>query len=218
MKISKTSIANFSKSNFFIPSLVILLVIVGWFFLLTIDFIEEDDSDPVSWSQKEDYVIKETLEGIFVKNEKAGLSFKVPDGWEVEIENTTVGILNKKLNSIDSYGNISPKELREKEICLITVNSAEFQKDSISYVAINSLNGLISSWEKSPDVTGEYKVIKLDGYKALEQEDKNKYYISVKISVGNKLHHFEINTYSENNNQCFQEFDRFLKTILINKS
>ena len=32
----------------------------------------------------EDYVIKETEEGKFVENKKAGLKVKVPEGWNVE--------------------------------------------------------------------------------------------------------------------------------------
>jgi len=79
MKISKTSIANFSKSNFFIPSLVILLVIVGWFFLLTIDFTEEDDSDPVSWSQKEEKIAESSVNSFMSarmkRNEELSLSW-----------------------------------------------------------------------------------------------------------------------------------------------
>ena len=88
----KFSIAKIAKKKFFVPGIVIGLVVFGWLVLLIAElgpFGEEKEefvSQPTTWSQKEDYVIKETPEGKFVINEKAGLSFKVPKGWRVEMD------------------------------------------------------------------------------------------------------------------------------------
>ena len=217
----KFSIAKFAKSKYFVPGIVIGLVVFGWLVLLIAKlgpFGEEKEefvSQPTTWSQKEDYVIKETPEGKFVINEKAGLSFKVPKGWFTEMHDTMVGLLSKEVNPIDSYGNISPKELMEKEVCLITAESAEFQKNSDSYVTIKALNELISSHEKYSDIPSNYEVITIDGYKALKRGQGGEYYISVEVPVENKLYRFETHIYSKNTEQCSHEFDKFLETVSI---
>lgn len=61
MKIPKTSIASFAKKNFFITFLVFILVAVGWFFLLMRETPEEDTSESVQWSQKEEKMAESSI-------------------------------------------------------------------------------------------------------------------------------------------------------------
>jgi hypothetical protein len=215
MKIRKTSIANFAKRSFFIPSLVLILVAVGWFFLLTRESATEEGSEPVEWSQREDYKIEETSEGTFIENEKAGITFKVPDGWEIEMGDDIVNMLSKKIEKEDSYGNISPEELIEKEICLVTFNSAKFQENSDSYDAINTINDLIRSCEENNE-TGNYEKIEIDRNKALKERKENSYFASVRIPIKNRLHYFDLYVYSEKKEDCLNEFEDILKTASIN--
>ena len=207
MKISKTSIANFSKSNFFIPSLVILLVIVGWFFLLTIDFIEEDDSDPVSWSQKEDYVIEETLEGIFVKNEKAGLSFKVPDGWEVE-DTSSNQLLLLFLEKGSDY---DPQEGFLKKGCKFQLG-IEFNKEEFERIS-----KLISSYQDNLDSRKE--LITISSHQSLKTiifEDYNQGSISeIETPIGKMIYHFRFFSPTDEENKCSEKFNEFLNNISI---
>ena len=93
----KFSIAKFAKKKFFVPGIVIALVVIGWLILLIAENMPSEKPTKIeeftaTWSPKEDYVIKETPEGTFVENEKAGLTFKVPEGWLTEINDTTVSL------------------------------------------------------------------------------------------------------------------------------
>jgi len=224
MKISKTSIANFSKSNFFIPSLVILLVIVGWFFLLTIDFAEEDDSDSVSWSQKEDYIIEETSEGIFVKNEKAGLSFKVPDGWRVEMKNdNTEDLINEFwITLLSSDAEVGTNNLLTKG-CGLSV-WVEFQEKQFEYIK-NEMETIRQNPENYKiNENFQKEIIKIDNHFAIKwigKSDKTEIYekigqvIEIKIPVDNKIIYIDARVLPSYQEECFRTTNDFLKTILI---
>ena len=72
---------------------IFLVIVIGGIFLL-LNQTEtklglgepEYSTTPTQWSQEGDYRIEETPEGTVITNEKAGFSFKVPDGWSVEGE------------------------------------------------------------------------------------------------------------------------------------
>lgn len=74
-----------------IGGVVLLLIIGGGIFLLSKQPKgpkEQSGSDtiPTKWSQAGDYKIEKTAKGTVVENQKAGFSFKVPEGWEIKDE------------------------------------------------------------------------------------------------------------------------------------
>ena len=82
----KTSIARFAKSKFFVPGIVIIIFIIGWLFFIVAELgPPEERILPTEWSQREDYVIRETSEGKFITNENIGFTVKVPDGWDIDM-------------------------------------------------------------------------------------------------------------------------------------
>ena len=215
----KFSIARFAKSKFFIPGIVIGLVVLGWLVLLIAELgpfgnEKEVSSTPTTWSQKEDYVIKETPEGKFVINEKAGLSFKVPEGWRVEMdefagETGVVGFLEKTAKLDPQYGFLV-------EGCAIEL--------AINYDEILTKNTqrTISYLEQHPEEDESdmfLEVIELDHYKALKEigqvNPKFGKLIRIEIPLEKKLCYISTRLFLEEEKKCSHEFDKFLETVLI---
>lgn len=73
-----------NRRNFFILVIILILAVAAVFFYFRQERKEEIGSP-------DDYVIIETEEGIIVKNEKAGLTMKAPDGWTVRKINVLEG-------------------------------------------------------------------------------------------------------------------------------
>ena len=93
--------------------LIILLVIIGGVFLWKASK-EEKKGSP------DDYAIKESNEGKIVENSKAGLKFRVPEGWKVEkieIDEGSVVLYSPDAESVYS-GKIRPPL---KKGCMIEV-------------------------------------------------------------------------------------------------
>ena len=89
------------KKQVLIIGAVLLVVIVGGIFVLGKQVETKSDlggsdqtktksdlgsTTPTQWSQEGDYKIEETSAGTVVINERAGFSFKVPEGWELETQ------------------------------------------------------------------------------------------------------------------------------------
>ena len=219
----KFSIAKFAKSKYFVPGIVIGLVIFGWLILLIAGlgpFGEEKEkfvSQPTTWSQKEDYVIKETPEGKFVINEKAGLSFKVPEGWRVEMD--------------ESKGAQLLLVLFEKNVVLnqngvptggcwwrvgIEDNKLEAKRVSQDINFLDSENNLIDM----DYYTILREIINVDNYKTLKTTFKfNKTeqanMIEVIVPFEEKIYFFRAFLDLDKEEKCSQEFDKFLETVSI---
>jgi len=217
--VGKRSIAKFAKSKCFIPAIVTFLVIVGWFFLLLgqQDVSEEGLPSGPTWSQKEDYKIVEGLDGKFVENERAGLRFKVPEGWKVEIFAEEVNIVSSEVE-FGPHG-ISIKQIQENGGCGISIQVSEYDKDSFneSHTRIQQIKEFISSCERLPSelLKEGYQVIEIDHRKALKEASES--YVSAQV-VDEKVIYF-FNTYllSKDVEKCSQEFNEFLETVSINK-
>ena len=233
----KFSIAKFAKSKYFVPGIVIGLVVFGWLVLLIAKlgpFGEEKEefvSQPTTWSQKEDYVIKETPEGKFVINEKAGLSFKVPKGWRVEMDRE-----EKKANSAGGYwidlfgldGKLNEDGLLEKG-CGMGIY-VEFQKSNVDLVK-QEIEFIKDAPEKYITENSKKEVIEISGYpstkwvvkpknlemfKNIEGLKQIEEWVKIEIPVSNEQIIY-VDTYflSDYQEKCLQEFNNFLKTVSI---
>lgn len=167
----------------------------------------------------EDYVIKETAEGRIVENKKAGLTVKVPEGWEAKKMDVEEGLAI-------FYSSETEIEWREGKIvfpikkgCLIRttvvykegdfedikretkfdhlligkVNYDEFEK-----ITINNYRGLKNSFELVPW-----------GAEKLESG------ISIYIPLKDKVYGLHLTWAFDEEEKCIQEFESFLETIQI---
>ena len=83
---------------------VVLVILVGGGFFLW-------QSNKEIKGSPDDYVIKETAEGKFVENKKAGLVVKVPEGWEGEKMEAEEGL-------VTFFPSGTEMEMREEKIVL----------------------------------------------------------------------------------------------------
>lgn len=211
-----------------ISLIIVLVIIVGGIFLWMNqgkEEIEEDDyiSTPTEWSQEGDYIIQKTAEGIIVTNEKAGFSFKVPEGWKIEGEEGIV--LGEYLLNMFS----PDTEFREDKLgnkvallkgCGISFNNF-YQEDEVFY-----FNNLITHYNKNPeDVPENKEVIVVSNYLALKTSmistdirvlEKLGKIIQIRIPFSEKgLIEFGISIMPEHQTNCDLEFNEFISSFLI---
>jgi len=158
----------------------------------------------------EDYVIIETEEGKFVENKKAGLTVKVPEGWEVKkielLEGSMVfytpdieerwlnemiplekgcgidmAVVYKKMNFEDIK-----KEIEE-------IHSILTKSDKFELTTINNRSVLKNTFDSSVFGPG----------------------VSIYFLNKNKLYSFGIYWGPDEKEECIGKFDEFLKTISI---
>ena len=188
-----------------IITLVLILIALGGFFY---------------WQNREikgspdDYVIKETDEGIFVENKKAGLSVKVPEGWEAkkiefregwamlyssetEIKWKQEGIVLLPLEK----GCIIDTEVMYKKMDLTQVKSdVRYSLSPLALEFIESENIIINNRESLKTIFDTQKVG--PG-------------IVVNITWDDKVYIFNLTFGINEKEKCVQEFDKFLETVSI---
>ena len=161
----------------------------------------------------EDYVIKETEEGKFVENKKAGLVVRVPEGWEVKKMEAKEGsvliytsdVEGKKWNDMIVpplvkgcgmevsvvYKKMNFEEIKEKVKTIhwgLQIKSEEFKE-----ITINNHHALQNTFDS--EVLGSV--------------------IAVYIPKENKLYDFDLYFVLDEKETCVQEFDKFLETVSI---
>jgi len=194
--------------------IVVLIMAASGFFC----WREIKETPPEDWllaesSSPEDYIIKEAPEGNFVENKKAGLSFKIPEGWRIE-KPLYLGV---RLYSPDG---VEWRTAFMQSGCRIIPNVTEIT------TSIETLEKELrkNNFLLSPSLD-TYEIIKVANRKALknvveEKEKLNTYQVRIYIPTKdlfseNKLYSLELTTTPNDAGQCIQEFDKFLETILI---
>ncbi|TET83799.1 MAG: hypothetical protein E3J36_03105 [Candidatus Nealsonbacteria bacterium] len=161
----------------------------------------------------EDYVIKETGAGVFVENKKAGLTVKVPEGWEVKkielLEGSIVfytpDIEGKKQNEI-----ITPPLEKGCGIeTAVVYKKMDFEEMKKGIEAMHSGLGIKSD---------KFELITINNQQAL----KNTFdsiisgpSVNVCFTQKNKLYSFGIFWGPDEKEQCIGRFDEFLETVSI---
>ena len=199
------------KRKIFVLGILVLLLIGGgcfwwWKYYET----PPEKWDEAKYSKPEDYEIIETPEGTFVENKKAGLSFKVPEGWRVEKK-------NKKQIFLFSSGAI------EKNLYIMETGCRIFPV--VLYNINTSIETLREELNKSmwrPHLV-TIEVINIDGHKALKYtaESSEFYRIGVSVPIQNfiftksRVYSFGLDSAPKDKEKCIQEFEQFLNTISI---
>lgn len=159
----------------------------------------------------EDYVIIETEEGKFVENKKAGLTIKVPEGWEVQKIKFSEG-------SIVFYTpDIEERWLNE----LIPLESGCGIDTAVVYKKMN-FEEIIKEIKEIHAGLGikseEFEIITIDGQQALKNTFDSLLLgpgIATYFTQKNKLYSFCLYWGYDEKEKCVQEFDEFLETVLI---
>ena len=162
----------------------------------------------------DDYVIIETEQGTIVENKRAGLSMKVPDGWEVRKIEVMEGSV--VFYSPDAEG-LNPDKIRPplQKGCMIEAaivyKKMNFEEIRARVEEIHE--GFLIELE-------EFEEIKINNYQALRNKFECQllnYGEALYISINNNLYSFCIYSSLEDTNKevCVQEFDEFLKGVSI---
>lgn len=167
-----------------------------------------------------DYVIKETSEGKIVENKKAGLTVKVPEGWEISKMGTEEGI---EEGAIVFYSPNTEIELREGkktlplEIgCLIHLKLI-YEKLNFSEIKIEA-RYTHSIWELKTEETEEFEETNINNYRALKNIFDTRATgpgLGVYIHGSDKVYWLNLFWGPNEKEGCIQDFNKFLETVTI---
>jgi len=161
----------------------------------------------------DDYIVKETEEGISVENKKAGLVVRVPEGWEVRKVEFEEGAIN--FYSLDT-----DIELQEEKIvlpikrgCLIQANVVYEEMDFEQIREEATMTHIALGVESD-----EFEEIIINNHKALKNIFSLRKYghgIGIYIPMENKGYAFYLYWGSDEKEKCVQGFENFLEIISI---
>jgi len=171
------------------------------------------------WQRREikgspaDYVIKETAEGKIVENKKAGLTVKVPEGWEAKKMEEQGGLM------VFYSPNIKGKLQNDKIIppldkgCIIHT-SVIYEKIDFTQLKLQAKYNLALLDVKSE----EFEEVVISHYQALKttaDTEKIGAILGIDIPYKDKVYSFSLLFASDDKNNCVQEFNKFLETVSI---
>lgn len=193
------------KKKILISVLVILVLGAGGFFYW--------------WQNREikgspdDYVIKETPEGKFVENKKAGLTVRAPEGWIVKKTESLFG-------SVVFYLPETEGEWRNEMISPPFTKGCGIETSVIyKKMDLEEIKQEIKAIHWGLKVKAEeFEEITVNRYQALKNSFDSeilKSAMAVYIPVGNRVYDFDLYWAPDNGEICIEEFDKFLATISI---
>ena len=191
-----------NKKAVFLIVFVLILVVAGVFYYKNREIKGSPD----------DYIIKETEQGTIVENKRAGLTMKVPDGWEIEKMEIMEGSMVFYTPDAEGYrlDRIKPPL---KKGCIIETAIAYKKTDfeEIEKKSREAHKSLIMKFD-------EFEEIEINGRPALKNIfDSTDLGFSIEIYIPerNKLYGLRISAGTEDFERCSKEFDEFLKGVFI---
>jgi len=171
------------------------------------------------WQRREikgspkDYVIKETAEGKIVENKKAGLTVKVPEGWEAKKIEFLEGSMAFYTKDAEGTWQNGIMDTPFKKGCVIAegmiYKKMSFEEMKKEIKDIHFGLGIKSD---------EFEEIEIKNRKALKNtfdSIRTGPGISIYIPDKNKVYNFGVFWGPQDKDRCIQEFDKFLETIPI---
>ena len=172
-----------------------------------------EEWDIAEYSKLEDYLIKDTLEGQIIENKKAGISFKVPEGWIVK--ESTFGETYISLHSPDA---IEKGVMSMETGCKIAVEVI-YKKTSIDTIKKELKKSI---WDPYLISNKNIKVGNKEALKNIVEESGslNFYRVSVYVPTKslfnkNKVYLLGFISGLEDKEGCSQEFEKFLERVSI---
>jgi len=208
-------------SKTIVIGVVVLLVVAGGIFLYLLQTSSPENgysTTPTQWSQAGDYKIEETPTGTVVTNEKAGFSFKVPEGWRVETQ-----YFGEEEFTLEF---LSPDAIRRE-------GNPPLAKGCGMGLTTFSREDLWESWNNDVLIIQQYpeearegeKVIEVDGkfalWNALNAHDLAAIeifgeIIRVNVPISNNgVIEFGATIMSDHQSDCKAEFDTFISSFSI---
>ncbi|TSC56957.1 MAG: hypothetical protein Greene071421_467 [Parcubacteria group bacterium Greene0714_21] len=150
--------SNGMNKKLVIVGVVLLIALGGGIFLWQKNQKEKENqynATPTTWSQAGEYKITESPDGTLVQNQKAGFSFKVPEGWKIKDESDGV---DYSLNLLSPEVKFDPDNFL-LEGCFMSIETI-FDKASVSNVraSIQYANKDLSE-----------KIVQIGPYQALQR-------------------------------------------------
>lgn len=188
-----------------IPIIIILFLIAGGIFWWQGKETKESS---------EDYIIKETEEGVIVENKKAGLTVKTPEGWRAEKMDVEEGVMV-------FFPLETEIEMREEKIVL------PIKKGCLIRTAILYREGNFEQIKR--ETRRDHLLIGGVKYDEFEEIMINNFYsikntfefekfgpgASIYIPIKNKVYGFHLVWGPEDKERCSSEFNKFLETVSI---
>jgi predicted GNAT family acetyltransferase len=187
-------------------SIIFLIVLFGGLFFWWQDNKEIKGSP-------DDYVIKETEEGIFVENKKAGLIVKAPEGWE------TKKIEKKEGSIVIQTSNVEGERVDEVMVPPLVEGCGIETAVTYKALSLEEIKKEVEKihWALAP-IYEEFEEIVINDRKALKNMWESKTrgsMVSVYISNDSKVYSFTLIWAFDEKDICIQEFDEFLETVSI---
>jgi len=194
------------RKKIIISVIIVLILVAGGFFWWRQN--REIKGNP------DDYVIKETEEGKIVENKKAGLTVKVPEGWEAKKMEVEEGLMTFFPLGIEVEMRKEKIVLPLKKGCLIRTTVVYRKGDFDQIKRETKMDHLLMGNVKYD----EFEEITINNYYAVKNTfefEKLGLGISSYIPIKNKVYGFHLVWASDEKDRCIQEFNKFLETALI---
>ncbi|HNY36151.1 MAG TPA: hypothetical protein PLD14_00195 [Candidatus Pacearchaeota archaeon] len=203
-------------SKIIILSVLTLILITTGYFLY--NKWQESKMGLVSFEK----VLEQEIDGKkYIENKEVGLTFAVPDGWEIKKDSIGLSIHSSDFIPLEKDSFFIPQKG-----CWIEVY-AELQKEGSNYdIDYSYLKDKIASNYCSRYQNDEQKICEtreVSGLNGLEENDfKNEgenqgIFTSFSIPYNNIIYSFHSYLFGQDKEVCLQEFNNFLTTVNIKK-
>lgn len=194
-----------------------VLALIGTGFLFYIKW-QESKMGLVSFEE----ATKQEIDGkVYIENKEVGLSFAVPDGWNILKDSAGLSMRSSNFVPLSEDSFFIPKSG-----CWIEVY-AEAQKEGSDYdLDYSYLKDKINSNYCSQYSTDEQKLCEIEEFSGLNGIRQNNFnndgenqgiFTSFDIPYNNIVYSFYSYLFGEDKEICLQEFNNFLTTVTIKK-
>ena len=205
---------NKNKKNIILVFFLLLfLILVGYLiydytqYKKETEVISREIPKSIEYESIENYEIIETEKGKMVKNENVGLSFIVPDGWNIDKieEDDTIEI--SRFSKIDR----SNSRLIDGDCDFLIGVDYYLKEDNRPLFILQQIEGREELLEDIQEI------IFVNSYPALKTTKKSDTTLLINIELPNinKIYNFILFSLLNDEKNCSEEFDKFLETISI---
>ena len=162
-----------------------------------------------------DFVIRETAEGVFVENKKAGLSVEAPEGWEVEKVELEPGAIN--------FNSPNMQVVKKDGQIILPIEQGCKIQSSVGYEKLNLIDLQIElrySFALAKMKSTRFEEIVFNDYPAIKtffglEENDIGTGMSLSVLSPNKIYGFSVMWANNEKEECIQEFNKFLEKVNI---
>jgi len=164
--------------------------------------------EAVKYPTEKEWEIIDTPEGKIVKNKKAGLEMKVPEGWKVE--KVEIGDNEWIVNFVTPDAEFNENNFLIKGCGISAI--IEYSKDDFEY---------ITAYMKDPEYlkANGIELTKISGYpgtkEVVGENPRLGKAIAVRVPINNKVYIFDTLLVLKEEKRCSQEFEKFLEGVTI---